>query len=40
MPQRILKHLTSLTRSLRPHTEGSDTYLLIGGEGHKVGQDH
>lgn len=27
------------TRSLRPHDEDGESYLLIGGEGHKVGQD-
>lgn len=26
-------------RSIRTHREGSDTYILVGGEGHKVGQD-
>lgn len=27
------------TRSLRPHIEDGESYLLVGGEGHKVGQD-
>lgn len=27
------------TRSLRPHVENGESYLLVGGEGHKVGQD-
>ncbi len=26
-------------RSLRPHNENGESYLLVGGEGHKVGQD-
>src|SRR5205823_9867436 len=31
-PQGMYLSADSPTRSLRPHTEGSDTYLLIGGE--------
>lgn len=31
--------MDSPTRSLRPHVENNEAYLLIGGEGHKVGQD-
>jgi glycine/D-amino acid oxidase-like deaminating enzyme/nitrite reductase/ring-hydroxylating ferredoxin subunit len=27
------------TRSIRPHPLGDETFLIIGGEGHKVGQD-
>ena len=27
------------TRSVRPHTSGGETYLVIGGEEHKTGQD-
>lgn len=27
------------TRSIRPHLDGEQRWLLIGGEGHKVGQD-
>lgn len=31
--------IDSPTRSLRPHLENGESFLLIGGEGHKVGQD-
>lgn len=31
--------IDSPTRSLRPHTENGVSYQIIGGEGHKVGQD-
>lgn len=31
--------IDSPTRSLRPHTENGTSYQIIGGEGHKVGQD-
>lgn len=31
--------IDSPTRSLRPHTENGEAWEIIGGEGHKVGQD-
>jgi glycine/D-amino acid oxidase-like deaminating enzyme/nitrite reductase/ring-hydroxylating ferredoxin subunit len=38
-PQGMYLSADAPTRSIRPHRDGRDTYLVLGGEGHKVGQD-
>lgn len=39
IPQGMYLSADSPTRSLRPFSNGDGSYLLVGGEGHKVGQD-
>jgi glycine/D-amino acid oxidase-like deaminating enzyme/nitrite reductase/ring-hydroxylating ferredoxin subunit len=38
-PKGMYLSADSPTRSIRPHRDGPDTYVILGGEGHKVGQD-
>lgn len=38
VPQAMYLSADSPVRSLRPHRSGDTEYLLVGGEGHKVGQ--
>lgn len=38
-PQGMYLSVDTPGRSIRTHREGTQTYLLVGGEGHKVGQD-
>lgn len=39
VPEGMYLSADTPTRSIRPHRDGDDTFLLFGGEGHKVGQD-
>ncbi len=39
VPEGMYLSADSPTRSIRPHPIGDETMLIIGGEGHKVGQD-
>ncbi len=39
VPEGMYLSIDSPTRSIRPHLIGDETMLIIGGEGHKVGQD-
>jgi glycine/D-amino acid oxidase-like deaminating enzyme/nitrite reductase/ring-hydroxylating ferredoxin subunit len=39
VPEGMYLGVDSPTRSIRPHPVGDETVLIIGGEGHKVGQD-
>ncbi len=39
VPEGMYLSADSPTRSIRPHREDGETYVLLGGEGHKVGQD-
>lgn len=38
-PEHMYLGIDTPTRSVRPHIEGNATYVILGGEGHKVGQD-
>jgi glycine/D-amino acid oxidase-like deaminating enzyme/nitrite reductase/ring-hydroxylating ferredoxin subunit len=38
-PQGLYLSTESPTRSIRPYEEEAESYVLLGGEGHKVGQD-
>lgn len=38
-PEGMYLSVDSPTRSVRPHRDGDETVVIIGGEGHKVGQD-
>lgn len=38
-PENMYLSIDTPTRSVRSHTEGETNYVIIGGEGHKVGQD-
>lgn len=38
-PEHMYLGIDSPTRSVRPYTDGDTTWVIIGGEGHKVGQE-
>jgi Rieske Fe-S protein len=38
-PTQMYLSIDTPTRSIRPHQEGDTGYVILGGEGHKVGQD-
>ena len=39
IPEGMFISVEAPTRSLRPHRSGGERWLIVGGEGHKVGQD-
>ena len=39
VPEQMYLGIDTPTRSVRSHIEGDTSYVIVGGEGHKVGQD-